>query len=65
LCSDKGIGLWFGVGFQLTKTDYLPPDPPGYESAVMVLVGRQIRLIAIGMPLCWLDEDAMAWREFP
>ena len=48
----------------MSRTDYLPPDPPGYESAVMVLVGRQIRLIAIGMPLCWLDEDAMTWREF-
>ena len=49
----------------MIRTDYLPPDPPGYESGVMLLVGRQIRLIALGMPLCWLDEDAMVWREFP
>ena len=49
----------------MSRIDYLPPDPPGYQSAVMLLVGRQIRLIALGMPLCWLDESAMAWREFP
>jgi len=65
LYSDKGIGLWSGVGSQLIKTDYLPPDPPGYQSAVLVLIGRQIRLYALGMPPCYLDEDAMVWLEFP
>ena len=65
MCSVKGIGLWSGVGSQLTKTDYLPPDPPGYEKAVILLFRGQLRLIALGMPMCYLDEDAMVWRELP
>ena len=65
MCSARVIGLQCGERLPVIKTDYLPPDPPGYQSAVMLLVGRQIRLIALGMPLCYLDEEAMTWREFP
>jgi hypothetical protein len=51
----------------LTKTNYLPPNPPTLfgddYGCSMVLVGQQIRLYFRG--LCWyLDEDAMVWRDF-
>ena len=44
---------------------YLPSAPPGYEVSVMLLVNGVIRLYAIGMPLMYLDESVLAWRELP
>ncbi len=67
MCSGKGVGRQYGAGSQLTKTNYLPPNPPTLfgddYGCSMVLVGQQIRLYFRG--LCWyLDEDAMVWRDF-
>ena len=42
---------------------YLPSAPAGYEFSVMLLVNGVIRLYAIGMPLMYLDEFDMVWRE--
>jgi len=44
---------------------YLPIAPAGYEVSVMLLVNGVIRLYAIGMPLMYLDESVLAWRELP
>ena len=65
MCSDKGVGRRCGEIGSVSRTDYLPPDPPGYEKAVILLFRGQLRLIALGMPMCYLDEDAMVWRELP
>jgi hypothetical protein len=67
LCSGKGVGRQYGAGSQLTKTNYLPRNPPTLgdddENCVMVLVGRHICLHYAA--LWWyLDEDAMVWRDF-
>jgi len=42
---------------------YLPIAPLGYEVSVMLLVNGVIRLYAIGMPLMYLDESDLVWRE--
>jgi predicted membrane-bound mannosyltransferase len=44
---------------------YFPVMPLGYEVSVMLLVNGVIRLYAIGMPLMYLDESVLAWRELP